>query len=84
MAAEDGCGPDGVRTGGGWLELNGDELCYDLTMWRLARQTNGFSKKVENHVHALSIYLIHYNVVRIHQTLRGTAAMPPRMIAHWY
>ena len=33
------------------------------------------SKKVENHVHALSIYFMHYNFVRIHQTLRCTPAM---------
>ena len=33
------------------------------------------SKKLENHMHALSIYFMHYNFVRIHQTLRVTPAM---------
>jgi hypothetical protein len=36
---------------------------------------NAFSKKVENHMHALSIYFMHYNFVRIHQTLRCSPAM---------
>ena len=37
--------------------------------------TNAFSKKLENHIHALSIYFMHYNFVRIHQTLRVTPAL---------
>jgi hypothetical protein len=42
---------------------------------RFTRLTNVFSKKLANHVHALSIYFMHYNFVRIHQTLRVTPAM---------
>jgi len=42
---------------------------------RFTRLTNAFSKKLENHIHALSIYFLHYNFVRIHQTLRVTPAM---------
>ncbi len=42
---------------------------------RFTRLTNAFSKKLANHVHALSIYFMHYNFVRIHQTLRVTIAM---------
>ncbi len=42
---------------------------------RFTRLTNAFSKKLENHIHALSIYFMHYNFVRIHQSLRVTTAM---------
>jgi IS1 family transposase len=42
---------------------------------RFTRLTNGFSKKAANHEHAVAIYFMHYNFVRIHQTLRCTPAM---------
>ena len=44
-------------------------------MRRFTRLTNAFSKKAENHAHAIAIYFMHYNFVRIHQTLRVTPAM---------
>jgi hypothetical protein len=42
---------------------------------RMTRLTNAFSKKAENHAHMMAIYFMHYNFVRIHQTLRITPAM---------
>jgi hypothetical protein len=37
--------------------------------------TNGFSKKFENHCHAVSLHMMYYNFIGIHQTIRCTPAM---------
>jgi hypothetical protein len=42
---------------------------------RMTRLTNAFSKKAENHAHMMAIYFMHYNFVRIYQTLKITPAM---------
>ena len=42
---------------------------------RFTRLTNAFSKKFDNHVHALALYFIFYNFVRVHKTLRMSPAM---------
>lgn len=42
---------------------------------RFTRLTNAFSKKVDNHLHMLSIYFVHYNFCRMHKTLRMSPAM---------
>jgi len=50
-------------------------LSMRMGMRRFTRLTNAFSKKLENHVHALALYFVHYNWMRIHKTLRVTPAM---------
>ncbi|MDQ3753233.1 MAG: IS1 family transposase, partial [Acidobacteriota bacterium] len=50
-------------------------LTMRMNMRRFTRLTNGFSKKLENHMHAIALNNMYYNFVRIHQTIRCAPAM---------
>ncbi len=45
-----------------------------MGMRRFTRLTNAFSKKLDNHLHALALYFFHYNFCRQHKTLRVSPA----------
>lgn len=57
-------------------------LTMRMSMRRFTRLTNGFSKKLENHEHALALYFMYYNFARVHRTLRVTPAMEAGISEH--
>lgn len=50
-------------------------LTMRMSMRRFTRLTNGHSKKLANHLHALAIHYINYNFARVQKGLKGTPAM---------
>ena len=50
-------------------------LTMRMSMRRFTRLTNAHSKKLDNHLHAISLHMFFYNFVRIHSSLRVTPAM---------
>lgn len=54
-------------------------LTMRMSMRRFTRLTNAFSKKVENHIHAISLHFMYYNFCRIHKTLKVTPAMEAKV-----
>jgi IS1 family transposase len=57
-------------------------LTMRMGMRRFTRLTNAFSKKLENHMAAISLHFMHYNFCRIHKTLRVTPAMEAGLTDH--
>ncbi len=57
-------------------------LTMRMQMRRFTRLTNAFSKKVDNHAHAVSLHFMWYNFGRVHQTLRCTPAMRAGVTDH--
>jgi hypothetical protein len=50
-------------------------LSIRMASRRFTRLTNGFSKKLENHAVAVSLYVAHYNLCRVHEAHRTTPAV---------
>ena len=57
-------------------------LTMRMAMRRFTRLTNAFSKKIENHAHAVALHYMYYNFGRIHKTLRVTPAMEAKVSDH--
>lgn len=57
-------------------------LTMRMHMRRFTRLTNGFSKKLENHMHAVSLHFMFYNFCKIHLSLRVTPAMEAKLDDH--
>jgi IS1 family transposase len=55
-------------------------LTMRMAMRRFTRLTNAFSKKFENHCHALALYFFWYNWVRNHKTLGVTPAIAAGLV----
>jgi IS1 family transposase len=70
--------PDHVSTS--YVERQ--NLTMRMSMRRFTRLTNAFSKKVENHEHAVALHFMYYNFGRIHKTLRVTPAMAAGVSDH--
>ena len=64
--------PDHVSTS--FVERS--NLTMRMGMRRFTRLTNAFSKKIENHAHAVALHFMHYNFCRPHTSL--TKAHPHR------
>jgi len=73
--------PDESKISNSYVERQ--NLTMRMGMRRFTRLTNGFSKKVENHAHAISLFYMHYNFARPHQTLTKKFGKPttPAMAA---
>ena len=65
--------PDPKHVSTSYVERN--NLNVRMHSRRMTRLTNGFSKKLENHRHAMALHFLYCNFVRIHQTLKVTPAM---------
>ncbi len=57
-------------------------LTMRMHMRRFTRLTNAFSKKLENHMHAISLHFMFYNFCKIHKSLRITPAMAAELTDH--
>ena len=72
--------PDAAHISTSFVERQ--NLTMRMQMRRFTRLTNAFSKKIDNHAHAIALHFMHYNFCRVHQTLRVTPAMEAGIADH--
>ena len=71
--------PDPDRISTSYVERQ--NLTMRMGMRRFTRLTNGFSRKVENLAHAVSLHFMHYNFARPHASLKERYPRTPAMAA---
>jgi IS1 family transposase len=57
-------------------------LSMRMGMRRFTRLTNAFSKKLANLEYSVALYFMHYNFIRVHQTLKRTPAVAAGIADH--
>jgi IS1 family transposase/transposase-like protein len=72
--------PDIEKVSTSYIERQ--NLTMRMSMRRLTRLTNAFSKKWENMEKALALHFAFYNFCRVHQSLRVTPAMEAKITDH--
>jgi IS1 family transposase len=72
--------PDPARISTSYVERQ--NLTMRMGMRRFTRLTNGFSKKLDNHMAAIALHFMHYNFARTHKTLESTPAMAAGIADH--
>ena len=65
--------PDAEKINTSYAERQ--NLTMRMSMRRFTRLTNAFSKKIDNHKHAIALYYFHYNFIRKHMTIKTTPAV---------
>ena len=71
--------PDPAKISTSYVERQ--NLTMRMGMRRFTRLTNGFSKKLDNHMAAIAIHFMHYNFARPHTTLANPYRRTPAMAA---
>src|SRR5216684_9231248 len=66
-------GPDPRYISTSYIERQ--NLTMRMSMRRFTRLTNAFSKKIENHIASVALYMMYYNFGRKHQTLGTSPAV---------
>ncbi len=69
--------PDRSKISTSYVERQ--NLTMRMSMRRFTRFTNGFSKKIENTVHAVALHDMYYNFARPHKTLANPYPRTPAM-----
>jgi IS1 family transposase len=72
--------PDPKHVSTSYIERQ--NLTLRMHIRRFTRLTNGHSKKITNHCHAVALHYMYYNFCKIHMSLRVTPAMEAGISDH--